>query len=948
MDDRHIVEHFVVAGLPPENPERLEEFTCDGATVKNDHSLPPITEIGVVNTLLGEEVPDGFTMITETPSGRSANLCFDMFRSSEMFLCYKRSLNQRPLVDIGVLYDGKEKVMVDSQMLEFTVGGRSASINTSGGNHTYITYRRSSHDPECNELVVSDICVKNKEPAPHSFCTIERNINRGSMMGAEVYLCYRKSVNRPTYIAYKPALLDICSPTSRKPSFSLPSDLALFCVPMGATLESWPPQTKVPEPVFSTFVLTVTSPHSDQVDKVYCAGVTFYERYDHEKLTAEQTSELQLDEHCGVNNLVYTNKSICLLSLWPFFDSFETFLNYLYKMTHSGNHPVPIERYIYHLLEAVPFPSVQRPRILVQLDNATCMTLSLPEDSPIALSGARFRDLISLLRPSACVQLLVFALTEQKVLLHSLRPAVLTAATEALAMIIFPFHWQCPYIPLCPLGLSSLLNAPIPFLLGLDSRFFDLYHPPQDIICVDLDTGAIFIPEDKKAINEKLIPKRCVKTLKNSLEELWANCHDLDCQREMIRSKQKMAAAGKDLGDDGSLTETFKIRRMEQELEVKIQEAFLTFTASLLNGYSAFLLPIASQNLSPDTANLFDIEGFVKSRDRSYQKFYSMLVSTQMFSKFIEERSFVSDKDASLAFFDECVERVARQQSSEPMGRLLEVELGVSEHTFVLPPPEPPPNTSPGTTWTYDHFPALDRSLFSPSSPQKAAQRLRPPVSANICHPPSPMARRSKQEVRSAQKQAIRLAQKPLTWAKCLVSTSYSVWYTQLASFALTHQHGSRVLHLAYRVMLHIQALAQHNTDEVSYRIMMQLCGVYGQPELAMKVLCAMNTVGITPNAITYGYYNRAVLECKWSRSYYYWSKLRNAVSGVAAFRSSGRDRVERRGGHHLASQLQGSQLTCPQQAGLEKACSPTTHLSLMQDPTASTEGEKLGRNRGL
>ncbi|XP_047738254.1 DENN domain-containing protein Crag isoform X2 [Hyalella azteca] len=898
MEDRHIAEHFVVAGLPPDNLDLLEEFSCDGASLKTDHSLPPITDIGVVNTSLGEEVPDGYTLISTTPSGGSANLNLGVFRAPEMYLCYKRGTHQPPLVDIGVLYDGREKVMVDSQMLQFTVGNHSANINPHGYT-TYITYRRSSPDRECNELVVSDICVKNKEPAPHSFCTIDRNINKNSMMGAEVYICYRKSVNRPTYIAYKPALLDNCSPTSRKPSFSLPADLALFCVPMGATLESWPPQTKVPEPVFSTFVLTVTSPQSDQVDKVYCAGVTFYERYDHAKLSLEQATQLKLKEHDGFNNLVYTNKSICLLSLWPFFDTFETFLKYLHQMVHSGPHNVPIERYIYHLLESVPFPSVQRPRILVQLDAHTCMTLSLPEDSPIALSGARFRDLISLLRPNACLQLLVFALTEQKVLLHSLRPAVLTAATEALAMIIFPFHWQCPYIPLCPLGLSSFLNAPIPFLLGLDSRFFDMYHPPQDVICVDLDTGAISIPEDKRAINEKLLPKRCSKALKFSLEDLCTKCFYLESYKERVLHKQKLAAAGKAINpEDSPLDAAFKIRRMEQELEVEIQEAFLTFTASLLHGYSSFLLPIASRNLSPDTANLFDIEGFVKSRDRSYQKFYSMLVSTQMFSKFIEERSFVSDKDASLAFFDDCVERVAASQASgEPLGRLLEVESGNSEHTFVLPPPEPPPATAPGTTWSYDHFPhQLDKSLLSPPSPQKAAPRLMPPSGAGSVHPPSPMARRSKQELRSAQKQASKLAQTPLTWAKCLVSTSYSVWYTQLSSFALTHQHGSRVLHLAYRVLLHIQSLAQHNTDEVSYRIMMQLCGVYSQPELAMRVLCAMNTVGISPNAITYGYYNRAVLECKWTHAYHYWNKLRNVVSGVAAFRSSGRDRAARLG----------------------------------------------------
>lgn len=50
--------------------------------------------------------------------------------------------------------------------------------------------------------------------------------------------------------------------------------------------------------------------------------------------------------------------------------------------------------------------------------------------------------------------------------------------------------------------------------------------------------------------------------------------------------------------------------------------------------------------------------GFLKSRDRSHQRFYSLMIKTQMFSRFIEECSFVSDKDAGLAFFDECVDKV--------------------------------------------------------------------------------------------------------------------------------------------------------------------------------------------------------------------------------------------------------------------------------------------------
>lgn len=59
--------------------------------------------------------------------------------------------------------------------------------------------------------------------------------------------------------------------------------------------------------------------------------------------------------------------------------------------------------------------------------------------------------------------------------------------------MIFPFQWQCPYIPLCPLSLADVLNAPFPFIVGVDSRYFDLYDPPADVVCVDLDTNTIYL-----------------------------------------------------------------------------------------------------------------------------------------------------------------------------------------------------------------------------------------------------------------------------------------------------------------------------------------------------------------------------------------------------------------------------------------------------------------------
>lgn len=67
--------------------------------------------------------------------------------------------------------------------------------------------------------------------------------------------------------------------------------------------------------------------------------------------------------------------------------------------------------------------------------------------------------------------------------------------------------------------------------------------------------------------------------------------------------------------------------------------------------------PIDKKNAT-DLKVLFDVEGFVKSRDRNSQDFYLRFTATQSFIRFIEERSFVSDKNAYDVFFDDCVRKI--------------------------------------------------------------------------------------------------------------------------------------------------------------------------------------------------------------------------------------------------------------------------------------------------
>lgn len=88
--------------------------------------------------------------------------------------------------------------------------------------------------------------------------------------------------------------------------------------------------------------------------------------------------------------------------------------------------------------------------------------------------------------------------------------------------------------------------------------------------------------------------------------------------------------------EEFSVDKEFQQKRKEQALELEVQDAFLRFTATILKGYRAYLLPITKAPTvgSTDPTSLFNIQAFLRSRDKAHAKFYSMLVKTQMFIRY--------------------------------------------------------------------------------------------------------------------------------------------------------------------------------------------------------------------------------------------------------------------------------------------------------------------------
>ena len=104
-----------------------------------------------------------------------------------------------------------------------------------------------------------------------------------------------------------------------------------------------------------------------------------------------------------------------------------------------GPHDVPLERFVSHFLHDVPFPSVERPRILLQLSPSDeRIALFQPGELPLPRSGASFKDLLLNLGPDNCLLVLLLVLTEQKILVR--RPPMCTAPTTFYITVFAASH----------------------------------------------------------------------------------------------------------------------------------------------------------------------------------------------------------------------------------------------------------------------------------------------------------------------------------------------------------------------------------------------------------------------------------------------------------------------------------------------------------------------------
>jgi len=150
------LHHMCFVFLGGEPDDLFEKFVPN----KSNASLKPITEIGVMTMKKGHKVPEGKILIDETVEGRSA--CLNSSGAKDMFLYYKRGENKAPITAITIInIEDDEEPPLGFQKVYKTLHGEDADLSRGQGLHSnkcFLCYKRGDGAP----LLEIDIISKRK------------------------------------------------------------------------------------------------------------------------------------------------------------------------------------------------------------------------------------------------------------------------------------------------------------------------------------------------------------------------------------------------------------------------------------------------------------------------------------------------------------------------------------------------------------------------------------------------------------------------------------------------------------------------------------------------------------------------------------------------------------------------------------------------------------------
>lgn len=150
-----------------------------------------------------------------------------------------------------------------------------------------------------------------------------------------------------------------------------------------------------------------------------------------------------------------------------------------------------------------------------------------PEFLPNPSSSLRYSYILQCFGPRVMLDILTCVLSESRMIFYSRDLSKLSIILEGFRQLIYPFVWTHVYLPIVPVQLLNLVEAPVPFLLGTHSEnlYYMNLHNLNEILLIDCDNGMIMENSNSIATTDLLsstvkFPEKEDRWLMLSLKEI--------------------------------------------------------------------------------------------------------------------------------------------------------------------------------------------------------------------------------------------------------------------------------------------------------------------------------------------------------------------------------------------------------------------------------------------
>ena len=204
------------------------------------------------------------------------------------------------------------------------------------------------------------------------------------------------------------------------------------------------------------------------------------------------------------DTVLFAPKCLVIVSRHDLPEVFRNCLGVIYTvysecLVGAGGERIKLETLVGNLLGSVYVPKISTgSQVRFSLGATDKQIINPPLYPTIPATGSKVALLFKQLGIRNVLWLVMAALTEQKILFHSEAFSRLTDSCTALIALLYPLRYSHVFIPILPTSIIEVLSTPTPFIIGVHSMHDRDISELLDTIVVDLDGGAISLPDNLK------------------------------------------------------------------------------------------------------------------------------------------------------------------------------------------------------------------------------------------------------------------------------------------------------------------------------------------------------------------------------------------------------------------------------------------------------------------